>query len=142
MIEMKVVKIFQIRKIQRVNESVRYLKFDHRMFWSRWKLLEMLFQTTYISMINFQFCTVLIPGASKVDQTHMHDAFLDLAQFYQIWQDSLLIEMNDVNNVIMTNSQRYTVFSLQGFYKFPGVKKYDFVWPIEDENIWLLYILR
>ena len=27
---------------------------------------------------------------------------------------------------------------LQGFYKFPGVKKYDFIWPIEDENIWLL----
>ena len=33
----------------------------------------------------------------------------------------------------------YNIRSLQwqGFYKFTEVKKYDFIWPIEDENIWL-----
>ena len=60
----------------------------------------MSFWTTYIDIINFLFCTVLPPRASKVDQTHKFDDFLDLTQFFQIWPDSVLIEMNDVNNVI------------------------------------------
>ena len=60
----------------------------------------MSFWTTYIDIINFLFYTVLPPGASQVDQTHKFDDFLDLTQFFQIWPDSVLIEMNDVNNVI------------------------------------------
>ena len=54
-------------------------------------------------MINFLFCTVLPPGASKVDQTDKFDDFLDLTQFFHIWLDSVLIKMIDVNNVIHNN---------------------------------------
>ena len=54
-------------------------------------------------MINFLFCTVLPPGASKFDQTHIFDDILDLTQFFYIWSESVLIEMNDVNNVIYNN---------------------------------------
>ena len=63
------------------------------------------------------FCTVLLPGASEVDQTHKFYDILDLIQFFHIWSDSVLIEMNDVNNFICNNfaynnSWRYTVFPL------------------------------
>ena len=51
-------------------------------------------------MINFLFCTILPPGASKVDKTYKFDDFLDLPQFFQIWPESVLIQMNDINNVI------------------------------------------
>ena len=51
-------------------------------------------------MINFLLCTVLPPRASEVDQTHKFDDFLYLTQFFQIWPDSVLIDMKDVNNVI------------------------------------------
>ena len=54
-------------------------------------------------MKNFLFCTVLSPGASNVDQTHKFDDFLDLIQFFQNWPDSVLIEMNDVQNDVMNN---------------------------------------
>ena len=54
-------------------------------------------------MINFLLCTVLLPGTSKVDQTHKFDDILDLTQFFHMWPDSVLIEMNDVNNVIYNN---------------------------------------
>ena len=54
-------------------------------------------------MVNFLFCIVLPLGASKVDQTRKLDDFLDLAQFFQIWPDSVMIEMNYVNNVIYKN---------------------------------------
>ena len=36
---------------------------------------EIIFETTYIFMINFLFCTVIPLGASKVDQTHKYDDF-------------------------------------------------------------------
>ena len=54
-------------------------------------------------MINFLLCTVLPPWVSEVDQTHKFDDFLDLAQFFQIWPDSVLVRMNDVNHVIYNN---------------------------------------
>ena len=54
-------------------------------------------------MINFLFCTVLSSGAFKLDQTHKFYDFLDLTQFFQIWPDSVLIELNDVNNVNKNN---------------------------------------
>ena len=41
------------------------------------------------------------------DQTHIYDDFLDFRQFYQIWPDSVLIEMNDVNNAILKNFEYY-----------------------------------
>ena len=41
-------------------------------------------EQTYISMKNFLFFSVLLPGASKVDQTHKFDDFLDLTQFFHI----------------------------------------------------------
>ena len=40
---------------------------------------------------------------SKVDQTRKFDDFLDLIQFFQIWPDSVLIEINDIINVIYKN---------------------------------------
>ena len=58
-------------------------------------------------MINFLLCTVLPPGASEVDQTHKFDDFLDLTPFFQIWPDSVLNEMNDVNNVIYNNFKKH-----------------------------------
>ena len=54
-------------------------------------------------MTNFLSCTVLPPRASKVDQTDKFDHFLDLTQFFQIWLNSDLIEMNDVRNDVMNN---------------------------------------
>ena len=54
-------------------------------------------------MKNFLFCTVLHPGASKVDHTHKFDDFFYLTQFFQIKSDSVWIGMNDVNNVIYYN---------------------------------------
>ena len=55
-------------------------------------------------MINFLFCTVLPPGASKVDQTHKSYDFLDLTQFFQIWlHHSVLIGINDVRNYVLNN---------------------------------------
>ena len=36
---------------------------------------------TYISMINFLFCTVVPPGASKVDQTHKIRSYTILSDF-------------------------------------------------------------
>ena len=54
-------------------------------------------------MINFLFWTVLPPEASKVDQTHKFYDFFDLTQFFQIRQKSVLVEMNNVDNVIYNN---------------------------------------
>ena len=54
-------------------------------------------------MINFLLCTVLPSQASEVDQTQKLYDFLDLTQFFQIWPDSVLIKLNDVNNVIYNN---------------------------------------
>ena len=64
---------------------------------------EISFWTTYTDMINFLFCTVLPPGVSKVDQTHKFDDFLDLTQFFQIIQESVLIEINYVKNGNLNN---------------------------------------
>ena len=55
-------------------------------------------------MINFLLCTVLPPGPSEVDQTNKFD---DLTQLYKIWPHSVLIEMNDVNNVIFNNFKQH-----------------------------------
>ena len=51
-------------------------------------------------MINFLFCTVLPPGASKVDQTHKFDYLLNLTQLFPMTPYSVLVEINYVNNVI------------------------------------------
>ena len=58
-------------------------------------------------MINFLFSTVLPPGASKVDQTHKFNNFLNLTQFFQIWSDSVLIEINDVENDNINNFEHH-----------------------------------
>ena len=58
-------------------------------------------------MINFIFCILPPTVASKVVQTHKFDDLLDLAQFFQIWPDSVLIEINDVNNVIYNNFNKH-----------------------------------
>ena len=51
-------------------------------------------------MINLLFFMVHPTGASKVDQTHKLDDFLDLIQFCQISPDSVLIGMKIVKNDI------------------------------------------
>ena len=53
-------------------------------------------------MINFLFFTVLLPGASKV-RTLKFDDLLDLTQFFQIIQESVLIEINYVKNDVINN---------------------------------------
>ena len=56
-------------------------------------------------MIIFLFCTVLPPGASKVDD------FLDLTQFFQIRQDSVLIEINYVEIDVINNFELHNKLS-------------------------------
>ena len=54
-------------------------------------------------MINFLFCTVLPLGASKVDQTHKFDDFLNLIQLFLMTPYRVLIEIEVVRNYIMNN---------------------------------------
>ena len=54
-------------------------------------------------MMNFLFCTVLPPGASKVDQTHKFDDFLNLIQLFPITPYSVLVEITVVRNYVMNN---------------------------------------
>ena len=58
-------------------------------------------------MKNFLLCTVFPPGASKVDLTHKFVDFSDFTQFFQMWPDSVLIDLNDVNNVIYINFKNH-----------------------------------
>ena len=92
----------KFEKIHRLNKSdlQKYFRFDHRLFWSKQKLSEMVFQTTYISIKNFLFCTVLPPGAYKVDQTRKYDVFLNLTQLFSMTPYIVLVGMNNVKNVI------------------------------------------
>ena len=69
----------------------------------RYELFKISFQTTFISMTNFLLCTVLPPGASKVDQTWKFDNFLNLIQLFPMTPYSVLVKMNDVTNVICNN---------------------------------------
>ena len=68
----EVTKNFQVRKIQRYDKS----------------------DTDISDLIIECF------SQDKSHQCHKFDDFLDLTQCFQIWLDSVLIEMNDVNNVI------------------------------------------
>ena len=120
--------MFQILKIQRFDIHDRYFRFDHRRVWSRWKLSEIVFLTTYISMIKFLFCTVLPPGASKVDQTHKFDYILDLIQFFKISPNSVLIEMNDINNVIWNNLEYHDQLPKVHRFLLLKLTKNDFFW--------------
>ena len=53
--------------------------------------------------------------ASKVDQTQKFD-FLDLAPFFQIWPDSVFIEMN-VRNDVMNNFEFINeLFKIHSFH--------------------------
>ena len=54
-------------------------------------------------MKNILFCNLFPPGASRVDQTHKFDDFLDLTQFFHIQSDSVLIEIKFVGNYILNN---------------------------------------
>ena len=54
-------------------------------------------------MINFLFCTVLPLGASKVDQTHKFDDFLNLIQLFSMTPYSVLIEIKVVRNYVINN---------------------------------------
>jgi len=69
MIEIKVVRNVILNEVDRV-------------FWSLWKLSEMVFWTINISVIKFLICTVFLPGASKVDQTPKFDDFLNLIKVF------------------------------------------------------------
>ena len=51
-------------------------------------------------------------GTLRVDQTHKLYDLLDLTQFFQIWPDSVLIEMNDVNNDRLPKVHRFISRSL------------------------------
>ena len=92
----------------------RYFRFDHRVFWSKWKLSEMIFLTTYLFIINLLISTVLSPGASKVDQTHKFRFYtiffkFDRAVFWSKWKLSEMTLWKTLNFVM--NSLEYTVFT-------------------------------
>ena len=57
-------------------------------------------------MINILFCTVLPPGASKVDQNHKFDDFKNLIQCFPKTPYNVLVEMKVVRNYV------FTVFTL------------------------------
>ena len=90
-------------------------------------------------MINFLFCTVLPPEASKVDQTHKFYDFFDLTQFFQIRQKSVLIKINYVKIDVINNFElrdelsRIHSFHSKSSYQqdfnsnhFPQNRKYNF----------------
>ena len=60
-------------------------------------------------MINFLLCTVLPPGASKVDQTHKFDDFLNLIQLFPITPYSVLVEIKVVRNYGMNNFKLHDI---------------------------------
>ena len=78
---------------------------------------EITFETTFISMINFLFCTVLSSGAFKLDQTHKFYNFLDLTNLIGQWfnrnkwcQQCFLQQL--WTSWVMTNYRRCIVYSL------------------------------
>ena len=54
-------------------------------------------------MIKLLICNVLPPGASKVDQTHTFDDFLNLVQLFPKTPYSVLIEIKVVGNYVINN---------------------------------------
>ena len=85
-------------------------------------------------MINFLFWTVLPPGASKVDQTHKFDDFLNLTQLFPITPDRVFVERNDVNNVICNNFVSHDQLPkmhrfLTGAYKVDQKTIFSTRWP-------------
>ena len=54
-------------------------------------------------MINFLFCIVLLLGASKVDQTHIFDHFLNLIQLFPMIAYNVLVEIKVVRNYVINN---------------------------------------
>ena len=54
-------------------------------------------------MINFLFCTVLPPGASKAYQTHKFYDFENLIQLFLMTPYSVLIDIKVVRNDILNN---------------------------------------
>ena len=66
-------------------------------------------------MINPIFCTLLPPGASKVDQSHKFRSYsyfiFDRAQFWSKRMISTMLFTTNLNT--MTNSRRCNVFSLR-----------------------------
>ena len=64
-------------------------------------LIESRISQTHLVVLNF--CLKSWNSISASYQSLKFDDFLDLTQFFHIWPDSVLIEMNDVNNVIYNN---------------------------------------
>ena len=54
-------------------------------------------------MINFLFCTVLPLGASKVDQTHKFDDFLNMIQLFLMTAYRVLVEIKVVRSYVVNN---------------------------------------
>ena len=54
-------------------------------------------------MINFLFCTVPPPGASKVDQTDKFDDFLNLIHLFPMTPYSVFVEIKLVRNYVINN---------------------------------------
>ena len=81
----------------------RYFRFDDSVLIVIKVIRNDILINLHISMMNFLLCTVLFPGASKVYLTHKFDNFLNLIQLFPMTLYSVLVEMNDVNNVIYHN---------------------------------------
>ena len=103
-----VAKNIQIRKIQRYEKSDTDISDLIIEYFGGDKSYQKLYFKQLVSLINFLFCIVLPPVAPKFIY------FLDLIytiQFFQIWPDSILIEMTDVNNDIYNNFEYHNQFS-------------------------------
>ena len=98
----RVVKIFQIRKFLWYDKSGRYFRFDHSALIEMEVVRNYIFKNSYLNN-KLLFCTVLPPGASKVDQTHTFDDFLNLIQLFSITPYSVLVEINVVRNYVINN---------------------------------------
>ena len=93
------------KKILRLDKSDRqkYFRFDDKSVLITAKVARKGILSNLYLKEKFLFCTVFHPGASKVDQTHKFNDFLNLTQFFSMTPYSGLVGVNDVNNVIYNN---------------------------------------
>ena len=72
-------------------------------------------------MINFLFYTVLLPGASKVYQTHKFDDFLKLTLLFTKTLYSVLFEIKVVRNYVINNFKLHDQLSRTHSFHFKSL---------------------
>ena len=73
-------------------------------------------------MTNFLICTVLPSGASRVDQTHKFDDFLNLIHLFPITPYSVLVEIKVVRNYVMNNFKLHDKLRILRCYPYESLQ--------------------